>query len=90
MQPDPHNKAVLDYLADHQERRRSRRSWIIWLVIAASSLGALYVFNHGYVSGWLGNTLAIAGIIGVLLFFAFLSTKPYGRSDSSFRWWWFR
>ncbi len=90
MEIDPHNKAVLDYMVDKQEHRRARRSWVVWLVILASSLGALYLFNHGYVSGWLGNTFAIAGVVGVFLFLAFLSTKPFGHSDSSFRWWWFR
>jgi hypothetical protein len=90
MSLDPHNKAVIDHLLAAQERKRSQRGWIVWLTVLAVSLGCLYLFNHGLVSGRVGTALAIAGIIGVLLFLVFLSTKPFGRSDSSIRWWWLR
>ena len=82
---------MIDYLVNEQDRRRSRRTWVIVMMVLAVSLGALYLFNHGYVSGWLGITIAIAGIAGVFAFLIFLSTKPYGHSDFSFSWrslWW--
>ena len=90
MEIDPRDKAFVDHVVERDERRRSTRSWVIWLCILAVSYGLLYLFNHDYVSGWFGNVLAIAGIVGVFLFLAFLSTKPFGHGDSSIRWWWFR
>jgi hypothetical protein len=90
MEPDPHNKATTEYFAEAAERKRSRRGWVIWLFVLGISLLFLYLFNHGLVSGAFGIALAIAGIIGVFLFLAFLSTKPFGHSDFSWRWWWFR
>jgi hypothetical protein len=90
MEPDPHSKAVIDYLVDQEQRKRSWRGWVIFLGILGTSLALLYLFNHGFVSGWIGNVFAIAGIIGVFLFLAFLSTKAFGHSDFSSRWWWLR
>ena len=79
MQPDPHNKEIMEYLADTEGRKKSRRGWVIWLIVCAVSYLFLYLFNHGLVSGLLGTVLAIAGVIGVLLFIAFLSTKAFGH-----------
>ena len=90
MEPDPYNKGVIDYLVTKQEQKRSRRAWIVFVLILGVSLTLLYLFNHGVVSGVLGNILALVGIAGVVLFLGFLSTKPFGHSDTSFRWWWFR
>jgi hypothetical protein len=90
VQIDPHNKAVIDALVDAEQRQRTRRGWIIWLVVLALSLTSLYLFNHDLVSGWIGTALAIGGVVGILLFLVFLSTKPFGHSDSSYRWWWLR
>lgn len=87
---DPHQKAYVDMLADSQERKRSRRSWVVWVVILAIGLACLYAFNHGFVTGAAGNAVAIVGIVGVFLFLAFLSTKAYGVAAASFRWWWMR
>jgi len=87
---DPHDKSTIDYMVDNQERKRSRRVWIAWLIILSVSLGCMYLFNHDLVSGWFGVTIGIAGAVGAFLFLVFLSTKPYGHSDSSFRWWWLR
>jgi hypothetical protein len=87
---DPRQKDMIDALVDAQERKRAGRQWVTWLTVLAVSLAGLYAFNHGFVSGWLGNTLAIVGIVGIFLFLAFLSTLPFGRGDSSFKWWWLR
>jgi hypothetical protein len=87
---DPHAKSTIDYIIDQQERRASRRAWIVWLIILGVSLCCMYLFIHDVVSGWLGITIGIAGAVGAFLFLMFLSTKPYGHSDFSFRWWWLR
>ena len=86
----PSSKAAMDVAFEVEQRKRSTRSWIVWLSVLAASLVALYLFNHDLISGWPGQGLAIAGIIGVFLFLAYLSTKWYGQSPSSFRWWWWR
>jgi cell division protein FtsW (lipid II flippase) len=86
----PSAKAAMDVVFEVEQRKRSRRSWIIWLAVLLASLIALYLFNHDLIAGWPGQALAIAGIIGVILFLAYLSTRWYGRSTSSFRWWWLR
>ena len=86
----PSAKAATDALFEAEQRKRSRRSWIVWLSVLVASLVALYLFNHDFISGWLGQGFAIAGIVGVFLFLAYLSTKWYGHSTSSFRWWWWR
>jgi len=86
---DPKNKAMVDGLVDAEERKRSRRRWLTWLTVLGLSLAVLYAFNHGLISGMVGNVLAVAGIVGVFLFLVFLSTKPFGRGDTSIRWWWF-
>jgi hypothetical protein len=88
VQIKPHHKAMMDVLLDGQRRKRSRRAWLVWLTILVLSLLALYLFNHDIVSGAIGSALAIAGVVGIFGFLIFLSTKPFGRSDSSFRWWW--
>src|SRR5256885_17187431 len=90
LQVDPHDKAMIDVLIDAGARKRSRRAWRIWLLVLGLSLTSLYLFNHGFVSGWFGMTLAVGGVLGVLLFLAFLSTTPFGHGDSSLRWWWMR
>ena len=90
MEADPHDKAILDYFADIRERRRSRRAWVAWIAVLAASLFCLFLFNHGFVDGWFGALLGLGGVLGVFLFLAFLSTKAYGRGESSFRWWWMR
>ena len=87
---DPHQKAYVDMLADGEQRKRSRRSWVVWVGILAVSLASLYAFNHGFITGAIGNAVAIGGIVGVFLFLAFLSAKAYGRAAASFRWWWMR
>jgi hypothetical protein len=87
---DPRQKAMVDALIDAQERKRSSRRWGIWLAVLGASLASLYAFNHGFITGWFGNIVAITGIIGVFLFLAFLSTLPFGRGESSFKWWWLR
>jgi hypothetical protein len=87
---DPRQKAMIDALVEQQERKRSGRRWILWLSVLSSSLASLYAFNHGLITGWFGNIVAIAGVAGVFLFLAFLSTLPFGRGDSSFSWWWLR
>ena len=87
---DPHQKTYVDMLADAEAQERSRRSWIIWLAIFCVSMACIYAFNHDYITGRLGSVLALASVIGVGLFVIFLSTKAFGRSSSSFRWWWMR
>lgn len=90
MEIDPHDKAMIDNFVETEERGESRRGWAIALAVLGASLLFLYLFNSGLASGWLGNTLGIIGVLGVLLFLAFLSTKPFGHSDTSSRWWWLR
>jgi phosphate/sulfate permease len=87
---EPHHKAYVDMLADAEQRKRSRHSWIVWLSLLGISLACLYAFNHGFITGAVGTAVAIVGIVGVFLFLAFLSTKAYGFAASSFRWWWMR
>ena len=87
---DPKQKAMVDALVDAQERKRSGRRWVTWLAVFGVSMAILYAFNHEFITGWFGNILAIAGIVGVFLFLAFLSTLPFGSGASSFRWWWLR
>jgi len=84
---DPRQKDMVDRLYEVERRKRSRKAWVIWLSVLAISLAILYGFNHGLISGWFGNWLAFAAIVGVILFLAFLSTKPFGRGDASFPWW---
>lgn len=87
---DPHQKAMVDALVEQEARKRSGRRWVLWLAVLGLSLMSLYAFNHGWISGWVGNAAAIAGILGVFLFLAFLSTLSFGGGSSSFRWWWLR
>ena len=90
MEVDPHDKSILDYQVDKLEAKRTWRGWILWLTILVVSLCALFLFNNEFVTGWLGLTFAIGGVLGVFLFLAFLSTKPFGHGDSTARWWWMR
>jgi hypothetical protein len=85
---DPRDKALIDFVVDEDQRKSSRRGWKIWLPELVLSLICLYAFNHDFVSGWFGTVLGVGGAIGVFLFLAFPSTKPFGHSDFSFRWWW--
>ena len=89
MNIDPKDKQVIDIVVDDESNRKSVRSWIVWIIVLVISLCALYLVNHDYVTGILGKTLAVSGILGVFLFIAFLSTKPFGRSNSSIFWRWF-
>ena len=90
MEIDPHDKAMIDNLVEAEGRAKSRSGWTTALIVLGISLVLLYLFNSGLVSGWVGITLAIAGVFGVFVFLVFLSTKPYGHSDTSSRWWWLR
>jgi hypothetical protein len=85
---DPRDKAFIDFVVDEEQRKSSRHGWRFWLVELGLSLICLYVFNHDFVTGWFGMVLAGGGALGVFLFLAFLSTKPYGHSDISYLWWW--
>jgi hypothetical protein len=87
MQIDPRDKAFIDFVVDEEQRKSSRRGWKIWLVVLGLSLTCLVLYNQNFVTGWFGMALAGGGALGVLLFLAFLSTKPFGHSDYSF-WWW--
>lgn len=81
----------MDALFDAQSRERSSRSWRFWLSVAALSGLSLYFVTVEALNSWVRLGLAIAGGIGLLAFLVYLSTKPYGRSDSSAafgRWWW--
>lgn len=86
----PHAKAALDVLFEAEQRKRTRRRWLVWISALFLSLSVLVLFNHGVISGPLGSAFAVGGIVGVFLFLAFLSTKVFGRSNSSVRWWWIR
>lgn len=87
MEIDPHDKAMIDNVVDVQERSKSRRDWVIALVTLGVSLLFLHMVNSDSVSGWLADAFAVLGVLGILVFLAFLSTKPFGRSDYSWRWW---
>jgi hypothetical protein len=85
---DPRDRAFIDSLVDEEQRKSSRRGWRFWIIELALSVACLVAFKFGLLTGWFGLVLAGGGALGVLLFLAFLSTKPFGHSDFSFRWWW--
>jgi hypothetical protein len=86
MQPNPRDKARLDTLLDSTQRARSRRAWRIWIVIVLASVASIGLARADFVPSMLRYVMVAAGLLGLLGFVVFLSTKPYGRWDSSF-WW---
>jgi hypothetical protein len=76
---DARDKAYIDTHIDIAAEDSSQRAWIIWLVIAALSVAAIYAAKLAPVSDAIGLILAIGGCIGLLLFIAFLFTKAFGR-----------
>ena len=87
---DPKTKAMIDALVEVSERERSRRAWSFWLFIAAVSLAALWTVRYEVIPDVIRLALAVIGGVGLLLFLAFLSTKPFGRGYyAGPAWWWF-
>jgi hypothetical protein len=85
---DPKNKAMIDAYLDVRDRDRSRRAWQFWLFVAAVSTGALWLVRYDWIPQYFRLSLVIVGGIGLLLFLAFLSTKPFGRGYYAGPSWW--
>jgi hypothetical protein len=85
---DPKNKAMIDAYIDVVERDRSKRAWQFWLFVAAASVAGLYLVRFEWLHQYVRLALAIVGVIGLLLFLAFLSTKPFGRAYYAGPSWW--
>jgi len=85
---DPRDKTRLDALVDATHRERSRRAWRVWLVVAVTSVGLILLARYDWINPYLRVAMAVIGWLGLLLFLVFLSTKRYGRWDSSGLWWW--
>jgi len=88
MDIDPKDKAMIDAYVDLTEEERSRRGWRFWLVIAAASVGALWMVRYDFIPDILRLILAIIGGLGLLLFLVFLSTRPFGRDFYAGPSWW--
>jgi hypothetical protein len=84
----PKNKALIDSVIDVKEREKSRRAWRFWLVVAAASVGAMYLVRYEFLPGLLRIALVVVGGLGFLLFLVFLSTKPFGRNYYAGPSWW--
>jgi hypothetical protein len=87
-QIDPKNKAMIDAYLEVEGRYRSRKAWQFWLFVAATSIAALYLVRYEWLPQVVRLGLAIVGGIGLLLFLAFLSTKPFGRGYYAGPSWW--
>ena len=79
---DPADKATIDAVIEVNERARAVRAWRFWMVVALSSLAALWCVRYDALSDVVRLALAILGGVGLLLFLVFISTKRYGRG-----WW---
>jgi hypothetical protein len=89
MQIDPRDAARLDALTDLTRRVKSRRVWRVWLIVAVVSLGLILLAQFDPIHLYLRAAMAVIGLAGLLLFLVFLSTKPYGHSNSHGFWgWW--
>jgi hypothetical protein len=89
MRIDPRDAAHLDAMIDSTRRKKSRRTWPVWLIVAVTSLGLILLAQFDSIHLYLRATMAVTGLVGLLLFLVFLSTKPYGRGNSSGFWgWW--
>ena len=87
---DPESKMMIDALVDVSDRERSRRAWSFWLTVAGVSLLALWCVRYDFLPNIVRLGLAVVGGVGLLLFLAFLSTKPFGRGFyAGPAWWWF-
>ncbi len=90
MEPSPKDRAMIDAVVEVNQRARDRRGWWRAGITALLSVGALLLVPmEGLLPQSLRLALAVAGILGLLGVFFFLSTKPVGRSDTSgFPWFW--
>ncbi len=87
---DPKDKAMIDALVESRERERSRRAWSFWLCVGAASFAALWCVRYEFIPFAVRVALVAVGGLGMLLFLAFLSTKPFGRGYyAGPAWWWF-
>ena len=93
MEINPRDKASIDAVIDATRRTEARRGWSFWLTAAVLSGVAIMIGTIEALPDWLQVGLVISGVIGLLLFATFLSTKPFGYGyyngpawwDS---WWW--
>ena len=87
--PDPRDKAMIDAFVEVNARERSGRAWSFWLTVAAVSLGMLWSVRIEFIPNALRLLFAVLGGVGLLLFLAFLSMKPFGRNlYAGPEWWW--
>jgi fatty acid desaturase len=87
VQLDPRDKARLDALTDSTQRKKSRRAWRVWLIVAFTSLALVLSAQFDLIHPYLRIAMVVIGSVGLLMFLVFLSTKPYGHWDSSGFWW---
>jgi hypothetical protein len=90
-EPSPKDRAMIDAVIEVNERERKRQGWRRALTIAGISLVALVAVRLEALPSVVRAGLAVGGLIGMLGFLVFLSTKPFGRSNfsGSFWAWWF-
>ena len=79
---------MIDAYLEVRDRDRSRRAWQFWLLVAAVSIGALWLVRYEWIPQYVRLGFAIVGGIGLLLFLAFLSTKSLGRDFYAGPSWW--
>jgi uncharacterized membrane protein YkvI len=88
MEIDPESKSAIDALVAFEQRRSDRRAWSFWLAVAVLSVIAALASRIQSLPELLQAGFLIVGVVGLLLFLAFLSTKPFGRDFYNGPEWW--